>query len=224
LIFSFLAAHCIHEKKSIEQLAAGNLVILLGVHDLDNSIEIGRASHAVYSINIHQDWNTLTQSFDSDIAVLVLERDVTFNEHIQPICLVIPNSNTASIVTGSVVGYGKSEDESKLHENIPKILATPIHSNQDCFNNNEGLALISSGRTFCGGTGTGVGVCTGDSGSGLIVTDGNAFYLRGIVSSSLLNAKRGCDVDTYAVFTDVTKFVDWINGIKAERFAVRREK
>jgi len=94
----------------------------------------------------------------------------------------------------------------------------PIHSNSDCFNNNEDLALISSGRTFCGGSGRGVGVCTGDSGSGLIVTDGTAFYLRGIVSSSLLNAKRGCDVDSYAVFTDVTKYIDWINGISLSRF------
>jgi len=154
----------------------------------------------------------------------VLEKEVTFNEHIQPICLIVSNSNTASITIGSVVGYGKSEDESKIHENIPKILATPIHNNNDCFAKDEGLASISSGRTFCGGTGTGVGVCNGDSGSGLIVTDGTAYYLRGVVSSSLLNANRGCDVNSYAVFTDVIKYVDWINGISTDRFAVRRKK
>ena len=196
----------------------------MGAHDLYDPIAIGRVSHAVYSINIHPDWNTLTQAYDADIAVLVLEKEVTFNEHVQPICLPIPNSNIATIKSGSVIGYGKSEDETKAHENIPKILATPIHNNYDCFADNEDLILLSSGRTFCGGTGKGVGVCLGDSGSGLIVFDGNHFYLRGIVSSSLIGGPHGCDVDAYAVFTDVLRFVDWINGIPTDRFAVRRKK
>ncbi|KAL7013251.1 hypothetical protein ACKWTF_015299 [Chironomus riparius] len=218
------AAHCMQEKKSPSRLQASNLIVVFGTHDLNNPYEIGRAFHAVYSINVHPDWNTLTQSYDADIAVLVLEKDVTFSENVQPICMPIPNSKVTTISSGSVIGYGKSEDTTKIHENIPKILSTPIHSNPNCFADNDGLALISSGRTFCGGSGRGIGVCTGDSGSGLIVTDGSAYYLRGIVSSSLLNANRGCDVDTYAVFTDVTKFIDWINGIPADRFAVRGRK
>ena len=189
-----------------------------------DTVEIGRVSHAVYKIVTHPDWNTLTQSFDADIAVLVLEREVSFNEHIQPICLPSFHSNIVSISKGIVVGFGKSEDETKFHENIPKILETPIHDNQDCFEDNDGLALLSSGRTFCGGQGRGVGVCVGDSGSGLIVTNGTTFYLRGIVSSSVKGGQYGCDVDTYAVFTDVLKFTDWINGISTDKFALVRKK
>ncbi|CAG9811207.1 unnamed protein product [Chironomus riparius] len=218
------AAHCIQEKKTYNRLAAGDLIVLLGAHDLDNSIEIGRVSHAVYKVNVHPDWNTLTQAYDADIAVLVLEKEVTFNEHVQPLCLASSSSKAASISFGAVIGYGKSEDDTKDHENIPKILSTPIHSNSDCLHKYEDLALLSSGRTFCGGSGTGVGVCRGDSGGGLIVTDGSAYYLRGVVSSSLIGGPYGCDVDIYAVFTDVTKFVDWINGIPTDRFAVRRKK
>ena len=106
----------------------------------------------------------------------------------------------------------------KIHENIPKILETPIHKNEDCFLKNYVLAKLSSKRTFCGGTGTGTGVCNGDSGSGIIITDGNVFYLRGIVSSSLIGGLYGCDVDNYSVFTDVTKYINWINGIPTSRF------
>ena len=146
-------------------MSANDLIVLLGVHDLDNNVEIGRVSHAVLKIVTHPDWNTLTQSFDADIAVLVLEKEVAFNEHIQLICLVTSGSKIVATTFGAVVGFGKSEDESKIHENIPKILVTPIHTNQKCFADNEGLALISSGRTFCGGQGRGVGVCVGDSGS-----------------------------------------------------------
>lgn len=78
---------------------------------------------------------------------------------------------------------------------------------------NEDLGKISSGRTFCGGQGRGVGVCQGDSGSGLFVVHDGAYYLRGVVSSSLYNGHLGCDVENYSVFTDVLKFYDWIMRI-----------
>jgi len=130
----------------------------------------------------------------------------------------MPNSNVAAITTGIVVGFGRSEDKTKIHENIPKMLETPIHSNEDCFLENHVLATLSSKRTFCAGTGTGIGVCKGDSGSGLIVNDGNAYYLRGIVSSSLIGGPYGCDLDAYSIFTDVTKYIEWINGISTNKF------
>ncbi|XP_070501904.1 uncharacterized protein [Chironomus tepperi] len=208
------AGHCIQDKHAPKPTLAGEVIVQLGTYDLDRKIEVGRASHAVQSINVHPDWNTLTQAFDADIAVLVLDIEVTFSGFIQPICLV----QATSASTGVVVGYGVSEDGTKKHENIPKILETPIHSNEDCFLNNFLLAKLSSKRTFCGGTGTGIGVCRGDSGNGLFVTDGTTYYLRGIVSSSLIGGPYGCDVDTYSVFTDVTKYIDWINKVSTSRF------
>ena len=195
------------------------MIVLLGAYDLKNSYEAGRSSTSVQSINMHPDWNPNSESFDADIAVLVLENQVLFSSTIQPICGIRnQNSNIARIKKGFVVGYGRSEDKSKVHENIPKIIETPIHTNENCFLENHSLIKLSSSRTFCGGTGNGTGVCNGDSGSGLIVTDGNTFYLRGIVSSSLVGGPYGCNVDTYSVFTDVTKYVDWINGISTSRF------
>ncbi|XP_070504934.1 uncharacterized protein [Chironomus tepperi] len=208
------AAHCIQEKDAQYPKLAGEIIVRLGIYDLNKKVEVGRASNAVQSINVHPDWNTLTESFDADITVLVLDPEVNFSEFIQPICLV----KASSALTGVVVGYGRSEDDTKIHENIPKIIETPIHSNRECFQNNQALKRISSGRTFCGGTGTGVGVCRGDSGNGLFVTDGTSYYLRGVVSSSLIGIPYGCDVDTYSVFTDVIKYVDWINGVSINRF------
>ncbi|XP_070501523.1 uncharacterized protein [Chironomus tepperi] len=208
------AAHCIQDKDLETPTLAREIIVRLGTYDLDRRIEVGRISHAVQSVNMHPDWNTLTESYDADIAVLVLDTEVTFGGYIQPICLV--RASFAS--TGVVVGYGKSEDGSKDHENVPKIIQTPIHSNEDCFLNNYLLAKLSSRRTFCGGTGTGSGVCIGDSGNGLFVTDGTTYYLRGIVSASLLNVNRECDVDNYSVFTDVTKYIDWINNVSTSLF------
>jgi len=214
----FTAAHCIQEKHSSIPTLAREFLVLLGVYDLDKPFEAGRTSYAVQSVNLHPDWNVHTEAFDADIAVLVLDNEVYFNNYIQPVCITLPNTNIAAVTKAVVVGYGKSEDSTKVHENIPKILDTPIHTHQECFAHNDVLKRISSGRTICGGTGNGVGVCNGDSGSGLYVTDGNYYSLRGVVSSSAIGGQYGCDVDTYAVFTDVIKFNDWINGVQISRF------
>ena len=167
---------------------------------------------------MHPEWNTLTEAFDADIAVVVLENDAVFNKYIHPICVTTPNTNIAAITTGIVVGYGRSEDQTKFHENIPKALISPITNNRECFSVNRDLAKISSGRTFCGGPGKGVGVCNGDSGSGLFVTNGSLYYLRGVVSSSLKGGPYECNVDTYSVFTDATKYINFIKSIPTNRF------
>ena len=35
-------------------------------------------------------------------------------------------------------------------------------------------------------------------------------YLRGIVSASLIDSERECDVNDYAVFIQVSNYYDWI--------------
>lgn len=47
------------------------------------------------------------------------------------------------------------------------------------------------------------------------------FYLRAIVSSAILNSNQTCDLSNYAVYTDVLKFLKWINEIKKSNFLVQ---
>jgi secreted trypsin-like serine protease len=143
--------------------------------------------------------------------MLELEIEIKFNYFIQPICLW-ESFYQPSVPSGIIVGYGKSEDESKGHENVPKVLNVPLIDQVRCFLNNPSLAGISSDRTFCAGSADGTGACLGDSGGGLIVKFSNAFYLRGIVSSSLRKG-QSCDVNTYSVYTDVLKYKNWIKTL-----------
>jgi len=198
------------------ELPERDITVLLGVHDLSKRYEIGRFPYAVQRIHIHRNWNPHTERRDADIAVMVLETEVTFSNYIQPICLIDSSSAVARLTEGVVVGYGKDEDPNKDHTNVPKSINMPIHQNEDCFLKNSIFAQISSKRTFCGGSGNGTGVCKGDSGSGFVVNDGTAYYLRGIVSSSLYNLTNACDVDTYSVFTNVLPFTDWINSVSVD--------
>lgn len=183
---------------------------MLGVYDFDDKFDSNRVATDVTEIAIHPDWDIESESFDADISILTLAKQVQFTAFIQPICLVEPDSAIAKIFSGIVVGYGKSEDETKRHENIPKVITTPIHSNYKCFLKGYDLIKLSSERTFCGGYGNGSGVCLGDSGFGLYVSDKNVFYLRGVLSSALIGGPYHCDVYSYAVYTDTPKYYDWI--------------
>jgi len=197
-------------------IVAREITVLLGVHNLSMQHEVGRFPYAVQTIHKHPDWNPNTERYDADIAVMILETEVTFTRHIQPICLMHSSSILATKTEGVVVGYGKDEDPNTNHLNIPKSIKLPIHQNEDCFLKDSVFAQLSSKRTFCGGSGNGTGTCKGDSGSGFVVTDGTAYYLRGIVSASLNNLTYGCDVDTYSIFTNVLKFTDWINSVSVD--------
>lgn len=127
---------------------------------MDKRFESGRETISTVQIIVHPDWNQYVVNFDADIAIIVLERQVLFNDYIKPICLLNFNNND-SPSRGVVVGYGKSEDQTKKHENLPKKIEVPIHSQEDCFLTKPDLVKISSTRTFCGGFGDGTGVCSG---------------------------------------------------------------
>jgi len=180
----------------------------LGVFDLSDPFEVGRISVAIEEIKMHHNWNPSTSRYDGDIAVLQMEDPVTFNKFIQPICLISPNLKTFE--NGTIVGYGLSSKDSNKVEPIPKVLNVPIVKNDDCYKNNPTLKSISSKNTFCAGYGNGADVCFGDSGSGLYIKHNKTHYLRGIMSASLVDSDRECDVNDYALITEISNYYDWI--------------
>jgi hypothetical protein len=210
----FEAAHCILNKKEYQPLLAREIAIILGGHNLKSFIEEGRETKFPSKIHIHPDWNPHIETFDADIALLELPKPVTYSSYIQPICLWESPFEPPQDL-GVVVGYGKSEDSTKIHENIPKVIDVPIQTQENCFLSNPALVSISSTRTFCGGYRGGTGVCNGDSGGGLVIQLNNVFYLRGIVSSSLIR-DFSCDLENYSIFTNVLKFKNWIKSFYSE--------
>lgn len=164
---------------------------------------------------MHPDWNPNVERYDADVAVIVLNNPLHFNEYIQPVCLIQPSSPETAIRNGLVVGYGKSEDDSKLHENIPKVLEMPIHDDADCYREFSSLAKYATNRTLCAGN-NGTSVCVGDSGGGLYVQHNGLYYVRGIISASIREL-FGCNPNTYSLFTDVPKFNDWINNVPLDQ-------
>lgn len=146
--------------------------------------------------------------------MMIFENEIHSTSLIKPICLWTSYDELSTEEAGIVAGWGMNEF--KKYETIPKDLSVPILKNEDCFLDNSKLADLSSRRTFCAGAGDGSGVCFGDSGHGLVVTKRKNVYLKGIVSSSQLvqvDQQAFCNVNTSSVFTNVPKFIDWIDNM-----------
>lgn len=198
-----------NEKGSSETLEPRDVLAYFGAHDLTNFLETGRFSLSPVDIILNNKWNPRTSQYDADLSLLKFEQDnIHFNAFVQPICLWYLEK-TQTKTEGTVAGWGKSEDETRPHEIVPKVIKVLIQTNERCFLETKALVDLSSTRTFCAGLKNGSGVCHGDSGGGLFIKVDNAYHLIGIVSSSLTDEGK-CDVLKNAVYTDVLEFRDWI--------------
>lgn len=160
---------------------------------------------------------------------------MTFTKFIRPICLWSGSNELKDIEgeQGTVVGWGKDENGDFMTE-VPKKVTMPVVSQEDCIRSKYSFRDITSERTFCAGLflkcvcffflvclktffvlglgfRNGTGPCNGDSGSGFILKKDDRWILRGIVSTSLLDQEqKSCDLRHYVVFTDASKFLDWL--------------
>jgi len=203
----FLAAHCIKGKEYSYEFTTRNVSVLIGVHNLDLYYDGMIDTKRLRNIKVHPDWNMEVNMYDADIAILELYDEVL---NIQPICLAGAQSLIHHASNGIAVGFGMTANGN--YAKIAQKLNIPIYAYHNCTRNINDIFMRSlvSPRTFCGGPGDGRGVCQGDSGSGVYVYHNGQFYLKGIVSVALPGNVNICNVKMQAVFTDITRFYDWI--------------
>uniref|UniRef100_A0A182N966 Peptidase S1 domain-containing protein n=1 Tax=Anopheles dirus TaxID=7168 RepID=A0A182N966_9DIPT len=66
---------------------------------------------------------------------------------------------------------------------------------------------------ICAGNRDGIGPCNGDSGGGLFFDVDDVWYIRGMVSfTKPRNDSNKSDLKQYTVFTDIAKYLDWIQS------------
>lgn len=158
----------------------------------------------------HPEYHPL--SLRNDIALVKLERDVHYREHIRPICL----PNPGDVFDGQrCVSTGWGVDV-RINDFAPvlKRVDLPIVPRQNCVRK---LRATRLGPFFqlhhsvlCAGGEAGADTCDGDGGSPLACPTSNGTYvLAGIVSWGV----GGCnEVNVPAAYVDVAVFVDWINA------------
>ncbi|XP_005186800.1 serine protease gd [Musca domestica] len=203
------AAHCFQLFK--KRYTANEVLVFLGRHNLKNWNEEGSVAAPVDDIFIHPDYNQHLSSYDADIAVVVLKNEVRYNTFIRPACMWTGSTSIEFIEgePGIVVGWGlggfNTTKQMSTTSTVPKIISTPVVSNNVCFAANPKYKSLTSNRTFCAGImydqllytkslaskplvfnkQLHQGPCTGDSGAGLMIFRNNRWVLRGTVSGSL---------------------------------------
>ena len=201
------AAHCIESQRGIRLLPA-DILVSLGRYDIFDFAESAQTI-SVQTAIVHPDYMKKSDSFDADLGILVLSSSVSYSHSVRPICLWKDTDKTDIVgLNGTVVGWGKTETGEL--SSTPKIVNVPIVSDVECIRSDPGFVFSTSERTFCAG-GKAIGPCQGDSGGALMLKRNGRWFVRGIVSNALTNPNTGlCDLNKFVVFTDASKFSDWI--------------
>jgi hypothetical protein len=213
LPFIFLAGHCLYPVES-KRVYPYRFFVMFGGMNIKNLTEENWIRRDIRSIFIHPDygksWSTQLAKFDSDIAVVGLERKLRLSNDVKLICLP-PLDNEVINKTGFVVGHGLDENQ-KMPPIAKQIEIKAISAEKCVFLDISYISTISRERMFCAG-GEGKVACIGDSGGGFYVLENNSWDIYGLVSAAILDEDDKCHVEKPTAFTMVPKFVDWINKV-----------
>jgi hypothetical protein len=157
------AAHCVQNKNTFSAIQAEDSFFYLGKYYSSKlADERGFVLSGVVQFYLHPSWNINAKSFDADIAIAVLTKNVQFSNVIQPICIWTATNNKNDIINqqGIVAGYGKTQFSSSASEK-PYWSKLPVADDASCLRSNQAFSEITSDRTFCAGARDGSGPCNG---------------------------------------------------------------
>uniref|UniRef100_A0A336LU43 CSON004787 protein n=1 Tax=Culicoides sonorensis TaxID=179676 RepID=A0A336LU43_CULSO len=202
------AAHCLYSNG--RQIIPEKVSIQLGKHNL-NVFDSNTVEYQVFRLIIHPEYSPI--DLQDDLALVRLETVVEFTQFIFPACLWKAEKKSLDNVIGkkgTVVGWGLTEDDGLAE--ILNAGTMPVVSFIDCLESDRDFfGPFLSDFNYCAGYRNGTSVCNGDSGGGMFFQENGLWTLRGLVSFSSVREDRDvCNPKNYVIFTDVAKYLDWI--------------
>ncbi|XP_076389576.1 transmembrane protease serine 9-like [Megachile rotundata] len=194
------AAHCI--RNDLYTVRIGDLD-LYSDNDGVQPVQLG-----IDKVTVHPQYST--SSTVNDIAIIRLNNDVQFSEHVRPICLPVgPSLRNNNFVRAYpfIAGWGslapKGASSAVLME-----AQVPVVTNAACKDAYSRFqAAVIDDRVLCAGYARGgKDACQGDSGGPLMLPQRQHFFQIGVVSYGYKCALPGYP----GVYTRVTDFLDFI--------------
>uniref|UniRef100_A0AC34Q429 Peptidase S1 domain-containing protein n=1 Tax=Panagrolaimus sp. JU765 TaxID=591449 RepID=A0AC34Q429_9BILA len=199
------AAHCVNGYTD----QPGKFGIRVGIFDYRDNTEPGAMFFNVTEIHMHPKFGS-PQHHSHDISLLKLAGKITFNNHIQPVC--IPKSVANIVHTGKsawVTGWGATFEGGPAIGKLRQVLV-PFLDQSEC----KKIYGTSIDQTQeCAG-GQGVDACQGDSGGPLVTqhNDTGLWFQAGIVSWGQGCGKKGY-TGVYARPSSMCNFIMSTTGI-----------
>merc|ERR1711971_1363585 len=201
------AAHC---------FGGGSRATTVRLADLDintNGDFVNHEDVAIQTTIIHPAFDSKT--LKNDIALVKLQRPVTFRRGLRPACL--PDKYRGFPLASlndkpKVVGWGKTDNNKPVSPRLQQV-SVPLVDNPTC-NDKYGAAIagVDIGSTqLCAGE-DGKDSCSGDSGGPMLSSELNdsRWAVIGIVS---FGARGLCANSLFpGVYTRVDKYLDWIQS------------
>uniref|UniRef100_A0AAG5CZE2 Peptidase S1 domain-containing protein n=1 Tax=Anopheles atroparvus TaxID=41427 RepID=A0AAG5CZE2_ANOAO len=172
------AAHCMYDDYRARQ--ASELLTTPGMYNIDDFLEPDIQRRYVASIVVHPEYYSNDDGkAEYDIAVMGLRQAIIYNNLVRPICLWDGIDNLEDVIgkQGLVSGWGVTENGAAKR---PSYVHAKVVSHNQCRRQLGNIFSPDKGM-FCA-DGHGEVPCTGDSGSGLVLKQGQQFFIRGIVS------------------------------------------
>nr|AID60365.1 trypsin-31 [Nilaparvata lugens] len=138
------AGHCVSFDDE-EAVTPEHLSVVLGAHNLLNDDEHSRIYRRVEAIKLHANFHGDEVHDVHDIALLKLDKEVTYSRHVGPVCLPgaldaydshFITENLYKIPKGKVIGWG-SKNYNGFISKIPSEVELDILSHEECEKVNE---------------------------------------------------------------------------------------
>jgi len=200
------AGHCFADEKATK---SHDYKVKLGADDHGPSPEPNEPSQQVVGIEkfwVHPNRSELTNNYD--ITLVKLDKDVTLNEFVRPVCLP---AGTDRLLPGEkvvTIGWGATEDsgEAQFLQQVVIDAIDPQTCKDDYPNVPIDDTMVCAGNQTFGGQGS----CFGDSGGPLLAHREDKWVLYGIVSMGGIPCD---DPKLPTIFGYVPIFVDWVKQI-----------
>lgn len=194
------AAHCI-----ISQSMGAPVRVRMGMTDLRTT---DGEEVAIANITVHPEYQRKNKR--NDLALIELERGVTFTNSLHPACLYTKPDNPKGLI---VTGWGHLETAGRTSPVLQKGILSPVEVS-DCnesYSRAPQISVTIQADQVCAISTSGkTDACQGDSGGPIQILSpaSNVYFVVGVTSFG-----RGCGGTFPGVYARVYSYIDWIEKI-----------